>query len=139
MIRMKRGKEIRKGLDMAVAAADIFDKAQPEYPKDHLHHRVVSVKKLHRVLRPSHRTALKLTVDEVDALKRVLTAVLDDSDEKQTYTISFSVFCDLLHQILSSRPTEVASVRQVTPASQPMMKGDIERGEGTALTRKKSV
>ena len=127
--RVKRTREIKRGLDLAVAAAELFEKANPRYEKDRWQLRVVSAKNLCRVLRSNSRSALRLSQDEIVAISRVLDLADKDgvSRQQEPFQLSFSMFCDLLHQTISSRPTDAFSDRQL-PRQAPPPSSDIEEG-----------
>ena len=133
--RSKRTQEIKYGLDMTIAAAELFDKARPRHEENQHQHRVVLAKNLIRFLRPNPRSALRLSQGEVDAMKRVLKDA-DDEDEKP-FELSFSMFCHLVHQVISTRPTDVLSARQVKTVT-PLHSMDIEQGGGE-IRRTKST
>ena len=85
--------ELLHGLELALAARNIFDKAHPYFPEEHWHFRVAKASKLKSVVRPSSRDYLKLSTEEVALLQDALEEMGDTS-------ISFSKFCLVLYELV---------------------------------------
>jgi sterol 3beta-glucosyltransferase len=115
----RREKKILRALEYAIALRDIFDKAKPRHPSEHWHYLVVRPGALANSIQPfklevfadaltPFKTEWELSQSEVDALRRVLKHA-----EESNRQISFSLFCDMFHQVLASRPTVAAAERDV--------------------------
>jgi hypothetical protein len=98
---------------------DIFNEAKPRHPSEHWHYLVVQPGALANVIQPfklevfangptPFKTELELSQSEVDALRRVFRHAKEANRQ-----ISVSLFCDMFHQVLASRPTVAATQRDV--------------------------
>ena len=95
-----RRKELLRGLERAISAHRLFERAHPYFPKEHWHYRVVKARDLKLVIRPSEDN-INLSNGEAAWLCRALERAGDEA-------LSFSMFCFLLHQTIGRRPHDVA-------------------------------
>jgi len=93
-----RQKELLHGLELALAARRIFDKARPDFQKEHWHYRVASARKLKSVIKATSSGYVDLSPKEVSILQQELEGAGDAP-------LSFSKFCLILHEtVLAHRP-----------------------------------
>lgn len=94
----ERKKELFRGLDMALQARMVWKAADPQFPDDSWHYRVVKAADLISVVPRLKGHALKLS-------DRELATVVGRLEEMGTATLSFSRFCALLRQdVIAKRP-----------------------------------
>ena len=94
-----RKQELRKALDMAVAARKIFDHSKPHFPKEHIHYYVANASDILNQLekesaKKKFDKKMQLTASQTRALKKSL----NDAGDAE---VSFSVFVRLLAKALS--------------------------------------
>jgi UDP:flavonoid glycosyltransferase YjiC (YdhE family) len=95
-----RKNELFHGLDMAVAARNLFDKAGPKFPPEHWHFQVVKAGVVKQFVPTLADSYLKFSPGETTLLERELDFLGEDTG------LSFSRLCSMLHQIIASRSEE---------------------------------
>jgi len=101
-----RKEELFRGLDMAIAAREVWRAAEPKYPEEHWHYRVVSAHELIPLIPRLKASFLNLSDSEIKALSRRL-------GEMEGATLSFSRFCALIRQdAIAKRPRHLRPSRE---------------------------
>ena len=93
-----RRDELWTALLIAIAARRTFNLADPHFPKENWHHRVVTMKRFRRVLRRRIPKMEKVLTEKEMAM---LLDFMDDLDDE--FEMSFSRFCMYLHRAISTR------------------------------------
>jgi len=110
-----RKEELFRGLDMAVAARRVWKAAQPKFPEDSWHYRVVKAEDLMPLITRLKHSCLELSDSEVSLLS-------DRLEEMGSATLSFSRFCALIRQdVIAERPRELRPSRESRRGRQPSL------------------
>ena len=99
-----RKNELFRGLDMAVAARNVFDAANPTFPKEHWHYDVAKAEDLKMLVPQLQNSYLRLSDSECMALSKML-------EQMGCGTLSFSRFCIFIRRAIAGRPNDFAKLR----------------------------
>jgi hypothetical protein len=105
-LRKSRKKELFRGLEMAVAARNLFDRASPKFPPEHWHFQVVAAGVVKQFVPTLEDSYLKFSPGETSLLEHELDLLGEGT------ALSFSRLCSMLRQIITNRSEETERLQE---------------------------